>query len=207
MQNVEAQKGDAVQAKAYFDGKEVASNIVSVKNTPPEVTRVKIMPEVFKPGDTLSIDVAGEDADGDPVEMFIEWTRNGELVCKGRCLEGPVKRGDRISVKIIPFDGERYGLPLILNREIGNMPPMLVDDRNIRFDGKTLKYQCIASDPDQDRITYSLRSAPAGMSIDPVTGQITWNVPPDFKGKASFTACANDGRGGESIHTYTVDIK
>jgi hypothetical protein len=207
MKNVAAHKGDALQAKAYFEGKEVLSDSTTINNTPPEVTKVKIMPEVFKPGDTLSIDVTGDDVDGDPVEMLIEWTRNGELVCKGRCLEGPVKRGDRISVKITPFDGEKYGTSVILNREIKNMPPMIVDDKNIGFDGKTLRYQCKASDPDQDQLAYSLRSAPPGMTIDTGTGQITWNVPPDFKGKASFTACANDGRGGEAVHTYTVDIK
>jgi hypothetical protein len=44
-------KDDAVQAKAIIDDKEILSNTVIIVNAPPELNRVKIMPEVFKPED------------------------------------------------------------------------------------------------------------------------------------------------------------
>ncbi|SPQ00578.1 hypothetical protein NBG4_280015 [Candidatus Sulfobium mesophilum] len=207
MRNVPSKKGDNVQAKAHFQGREIASNILTVKNSPPELTKVKIMPEVFKPGDTLNIEAAGDDIDGDPVELFIEWTRNGEPAGKGRSIEGPVRRGDRISVKITAFDGERYSVPVVLNREIKNMPPMIIDDKKSAYDGGVYTYYLRGSDPDGDTLTFALKSGPAGMTINPQTGVVTWKVPGDFKGKAAFVVTANDGHGGEASQTFNVEIK
>lgn len=206
MKNVPSKKGDNVQAKAYFQGKEIASSILTVKNTPPELTKVKIMPEVFKPGDTLYIEAAGDDVDGDPVELFFEWTRNGEPAGKGRSIEGPVRRGDRISVKITAFDGERYSVPVVLNREIKNMPPMIIDDKKSDYAAGVYTYYLRGSDPDGDTLTFALKSGPAGMTINPQTGVVTWKVPGDFKGKAAFVVTANDGHGGEASYTVGVDI-
>jgi len=203
---IDTKKGDAVQVKALVQGKEILSNIVRIGNTPPELSRVKIMPETFKPGDTLFIDASGSDLDGDNVTVVYEWTKNGEPAGKGRAIDSPVRRGDKISVKITPFDGEAYGQSITLNREIRNMPPTIVEDKRFNFDGKNFTCQLKAADPDGDVLNYSLKSAPPGMTINPTTGLITWNVPPDFKGKASFTACANDGQGGEAVQTFNVDI-
>ena len=46
---------------------------------------------------------------------------------------------------------------------------MIVDHKNFNFDGKIYTYQVKATDPDEDKLTYSLKSAPAGMTIDPKT--------------------------------------
>ena len=53
---------------------------------------------------------------------------------------------------------------------------MIVDHKNFNFDGSVYTYQVKATDPDEDKLTYSLKSAPAGMTIDPKTGAIQWNV-------------------------------
>ncbi|MBI5042997.1 MAG: Ig-like domain-containing protein [Nitrospirae bacterium] len=120
---------------------------------------------------------------------------------------GEVKKGDKISVKITPFDGEAHGKPVVLNREISNVPPRIADDRGFNFSGDAFTYQVKAYDADGDPLTYSLKSAPAGMTIDPKTGLVQWKVPAEFKGKASFTVGAADGKGGESSYTLTIDIK
>ncbi len=203
---IDTRKGDTVQVKAIVRSKEILSNILIIGNTPPELSRVKIMPETFKPGDTLFIDASGSDLDGDNVTVLYEWTKNGEPAGKGRAIDSPVKRGDKISIKITPFDGEAYGQSITLNREIRNMPPVIGEDKRFNFDGKNFTCQVKAADPDSDVLNYSLKSAPPGMTINPTTGLITWNVPPDFKGKASFTACANDGQGGEAVQIFNVDI-
>lgn len=31
-----------------------------------------------------------------------------------------------------------------------------------------------------------------------------WNIPPDFKGKASVTVSVTDGQGGEAIYSFEV---
>jgi len=201
----EMKKGDKVQAKATIQGKEVLSNTIQIKNSPPVISKVKILPEVFKPGDTLSVEVSGSDIDGDEVTISYEWTKNGELAGNGKRIEVLLKRGDKVDVKITPFDGEVYGHPVILHREIVNLPPMIIEDKKYNFDGKIYTYQIKATDPDGDPLTYSLKTAPPGMTID-TSGLIKWNVPPEFTGKTPITVSVTDGHGGESLQSLTLDI-
>jgi len=44
------------------------------------------------------------------------------------------------------------------------------------------------------------------MTISPTKGLIQWNVPPDFKGKATFTVSITDGHGGEALQSFTLEI-
>ena len=202
----ETQKGDKVQVKAIVQEKELLSNIIEIRNAPPEIPRVKILPEVFKPGDTLSVEVSGNDADGDEVTISYEWTKNGELAGNGKRLEAPVKRGDKIAVRITPFDGELNGSAVVLNREIKNMPPMIGEDKSFRCEGNIYTHQIKASDPDGDVLTYSLKVAPAGMTINSSTGLIQWNIPQDLNKKIPITVSVTDGNGGESSQSFTLDI-
>ncbi len=203
----ETKKGDKVQAKAIIQGKEILSNIIQIKNALPEISKVKILPEVFKPGDTMSVEVSGSDIDEDEVTISYEWTKNGEPAGNNKQIVGLLKRGDRVSVKITPFDGEAYGRSGALHREILNLPPMISEDKKFNFDGRVYTYQIKATDPDGDPLTYSLKSAPAGMTIDPSAGLIKWNVPPEFKGKTPITVSVTDGHGGESLQSLTLEIR
>ena len=181
-------------------------NAVEVKNTPPEITKIKIMPEVFKSGDTLYVDVAAADADGDEVTIQYEWTKKKEAAGRNRQIGVPIKRGDKVDIKITPYDGKDYGRSVILHREIRNLPPMIIVDKNSRFDGNLFTYQVRASDADNDALAYSLKAAPAGMTVDKSTGLLRWDVPEGFKGKASFTVSASDGHGGEAVQIFTFEV-
>jgi len=204
----EAKKGDKIQVKAIIQGKEVLSNVIQIGNSPPVVSKVRILPEVFKPGDTLSVEASGSDLDEyDNVTISCEWTKNGEPAGNTKKIEVPPKRGDKIDVKITPFDGEAYGRSVILHREIKNMPPMVVEYKEVGFDGKIYSCQVTATDADGDALTYSLKTAPPDMTIDPSTGLIKWNVPPDFKGKTPITVSVNDGHGGEALQGLNIEIK
>ncbi len=202
-----AKKGDSVQAKAVINGREIISNSVIIGNTPPELTAVKLMPEVFKPGDTLYIDAAARDFDGDQVTIACEWTKNGQSAGTGKSIGCPVKRGDRVTVKVTPFDGERYGRPVVLETDIKNMPPSIVSDKKYDFEGGVFSYRVHATDPDGDALVYSLKTAPSGMIINASTGLITWRVPAEFSGKTSFTVSAGDGNGGLAMQTFNFEIK
>jgi hypothetical protein len=200
-------KGDKIQAKTVTQGREIFSNIVEIKNAPPEVAKIRLEPEVSRLGATLSLEVEASDADGDEVTISYEWTKNGEPAGDGPRIGAPVQRGDKISVRITPFDRTDYGRPALLEREIKNLPPMIVDEKQIGFEGDVCTYKVGGTDPDGDQLKFSLKEAPEGMSIDPETGLISWIVPPEFKGKAAFTACVNDGQGGEAVQQFTIDIR
>ncbi len=203
----DAEKGATVQAKIMLQDREVASNNVQIINSPPEISRIKIMPEVFKPGDTLSVDVQGEDIDGDAISFLYEWTKNGETVGTGSSIGTPVKRGDNISVRITPYDGTDYGNPVVLNREIRNLPPMIIDHRDFSFDGMTYTYQVKATDPDGDTLAYSLESPQDGVTIDPSTGLLKWAVPKEFKGKKEVSIAVSDGNGGAAKYRVSIAIR
>ncbi|MEW6601705.1 MAG: putative Ig domain-containing protein, partial [Nitrospirota bacterium] len=175
------------------------------ENNPPKLGNVKIMPEVFRTGDRLYVDVTVSDVDGDDVTVNYEWTLNGEPAGSAREIDAEIKRGDRLSVKITPYDGELYGRTITLKREIGNTPPVIEENKSFVFDGKTYTIQIMASDPDGDDLTYSLKTAPEGMSIDSA-GLITWNVPSEFKGKAPVAVSVADGNGGQAEVNFTITI-
>jgi len=201
----QTKKGDSIQARALIKGKEILSNVVKIKNSPPEIVKIKIMPEVFKPGDTLYIEVTGRDDDGDNLSFLYEWLKNGEVVSTEKSLNVNIKRGDRIDVKVTPYDGEDYGNTVILHREIKNTPPIITSSRDCKISENYFLCKLHASDPDGDPLTYALKEAPPGMTIDN-SGLIKWDIPPDFKGRARVTVSVTDGHGGEASQSFTLEI-
>ena len=204
--STDLKKGDKLQAKAEIKGQEVFSNAVQIKNSPPAVKEVKLIPGGPKQGDALGVEVKTEDIDGDEVGLTYEWSKNGGPAGNGKYLNVPLKRGDKIKLRITPFDGEAYGRPVLLEREISNFPPVVINDNKFNFDQKVFTYQVLASDPDGDRLTYSLKSGPPGMTIDAATGFIKWNVPLDFKGPVSASVLVDDGHGGATSYDLNVTI-
>jgi hypothetical protein len=203
----ELRKGDTVQARAFIDGFQALSGHVTIVNSPPEITRAEIVPGTVKPGEPLRVAAEGKDIDGDAVTYLYEWTRNGEAAGKGISIEAPLKKGDKVAVKVTPFDGEAYGFVAFLRREIGNMPPVIVENKEFTFDGSECTYQVKATDPDADALSYSLEKAPSGMSIDKSTGLIKWPVPSDFKGEMDVLVIVSDGQGGTAQCTQKITIK
>ncbi|MDA8170022.1 MAG: putative Ig domain-containing protein [Nitrospiraceae bacterium] len=196
-----ALKGDVVQAVAKINGVEVKSGPVTVEDAPPEVRSVKLMPEVFKPGDNkLYVDAAADSG----AEIVYEWTVNGTPAGNKSRLDMPVKRNDEIKVRITACNGQDCGQPVILERKIANMPPMFSPRVEMSFNGTEYVGQANATDPDGDTLTYSLESAPRGMTIDPARGLITWKAPPGLKDDTTVTVLASDGHGGVSRFTFTI---
>ncbi len=200
-------KGDRIQAKATVQGREVLSDSIVIGNTVPELTRVKLMPEVFRSGDNLYVEAEAADPDGDPVEIRYEWTKNGEPAGSEKTIGAQLRRGDRISIRITPCDATGCGRSVVLNREIRNMPPMFSKESPYSIDGSLFTQTVRATDPDGDTLTYALKSGPEGMTINPSTGEVSWEVPAEYTGKASFTVAVTDGKGGGAVQTYNVSIR
>jgi hypothetical protein len=199
-------KGDQVQAKAMLRDRNIFSNTIVIDNAPPAISSIKIMPEVFQPGDTLRVDAAGTDPDGDKVTFTYAWIINGEPAGTEQHLKASLKRGDSFSVTVTPYDGVAYGRPIILERELRNLPPMIGEQQNVFFDGQTLTCTITANDPDGDTVSYALKDEPKGMTIGKDTGVLTYNVPAEAFGKISFTVSVTDGQGGESAKEFHLDV-
>ena len=200
-------KGSSIQARAMVDGHEILSNIVQIGNTPPELTSVKVLPEIFKPGDTLMIDAAATDVDNDTVTILYAWVKNGASAGAASRIEGTLTRGDTVKVTVTPFDGQNTGEPVQLIREIKNLPPSFEEQGHYTFSGSLYTYQVRASDPDGDRVAYSLENPERDMTIEPASGMIVWTVPEGFSGERQVAIIADDGNGGKARYSATLSVR
>jgi hypothetical protein len=148
----------------------------------------------------------GFDADGDPVQLEIAWMKNGQPAGTGNLLAAPVKRGDKVSVTVTPFDGKDRGRPATLFRGILNTPPAIEGQEQFQVTDNAVTFHVRASDADGDPLAYSIRDAPGGMSVDRKTGWVRWVTSPGTIGKVPFTVIVSDGSGGESTARFTVTV-
>ncbi|HAM51287.1 MAG TPA: hypothetical protein DCP92_11595 [Nitrospiraceae bacterium] len=186
--------------------KEEANAPETLSKDGPKVDKARFQIETVNGTDRLKVMAEGSDKNGNKVSLRFQWTKNGEPAGEGDTISG-FKRGDKISVMVTPFDDRGDGLPRNLTTEIKNTPPVIVEHQETNFDGKVWSYQVKATDADGDPLTYSLKSAPQGMTIGATTGFITWEVPPQFVGKAPVTVSVSDGHGGEATYNFDVTIK
>jgi hypothetical protein len=174
-------------------------------NNRPVILKTKLRLESANNKDVFKVIAEGYDKDGDAVTFKYEWTKNNEPAGSGDNLNG-FKRGDKISVKITPFDGKDYGAPRILTTEIKNSTPKIIEHKEVKLEGDLLTYQVKASDPDGDELSYSLVSGPKGMTIDSFTGLIKWPVKQKDSGKYEVKVKASDNHGGETDYDFTITL-
>ena len=70
--------------------------------------------------------------------------------------------------------------------------------------GDAYLYDVDANDPDQDTLTYELSSAPAGMTIDSVTGEINWLT--DSAGQFEVVVRVTDPAGASDTQSFLIDV-
>ena len=189
-----------------LQGSPRVATVVALRNSPPEIRGVQFVGGDGRPGNTLGVEMQGYDADGDPVQFEIAWQKNGQPAGTVNRLTAPVKRGDKVSVTVTPFDGKDRGKSATLSREILNTPPAIEGQEQFQVTDKAVTFHVRASDADGDPLTYSLKDAPVAMSIDRGTGWVRWVTSPGTTGKVPFTVVVSDGAGGESTARFTVTI-
>jgi hypothetical protein len=152
------------------------------------------------------VETDGYDADGDAVQFEILWRKNDQPAGTGNRLTAPVKRGEKVTVTITPFDGKERGKSATLSREVVNTPPAIEGQELFQVSDNDVTFHVRASDADGDPLMYSLKDAPAGMSIDRKTGRMRWVTSPGTTGKVPFTVIVSDGAGGETTALFTVTV-
>ncbi len=188
---------------------EDSPNIQEINN-PPKITTINVIPNTPVVGDQIRVEVQTYDREGDEVTLDYQWFKDDTLIAEGSnvlTLSNDFSRGDKIILKVTPSDGKTKGFPLEMVITISNAIPQIKDSsETFRFDGRSYSYQIKATDPDGDTLSYSLKSAPPGMTINTNTGLIQWNVPYNFKGKSPVTVSISDNHGGEVLQSFTIEI-
>ena len=211
-------KGDVLRVRVTpSDGKTEGipflSASVKILNSPPVIEEILLEPKVPYASDSLKVLVKGGDRDGDFIFYTYEWEGNGVSLPeeRGEILErGRFKKGDAVRVTVTPDDREVIGTPKKSNLvAISNSPPIIVSTPPNSVKGSTYTYQVNANDPDEDTVTFRLKSGPKGMEIDKETGLLRWNIQKEDKGSHSVEIEVSDKEGGRSLQRYVlaVDIK
>jgi RHS repeat-associated protein len=92
--------------------------------------------------------------------------------------------------------------------QLPNQPPYLTSNpvSSARI-GSPYSYQATAIDPEFEALTFSLASAPSGMSIDAVTGQVDWLPQAGDPAEPEVTVRVEDPQGGQATQTFTVRLR
>jgi len=186
-----------------------ASATVIIKNTPPVVTSVKFEPQVIYRGVDITAIPSAVDYDGDTVRFTYKWSINGEELAENAAtLSGDkLKRGDRISLAVVPYDGNGEGKPFITKSiTVPNAPPRFISTPPIEFSGEMYSYQAQAEDPDGDPLSYTLVSGLPGMNIDPKTGLVTLHITKEHAGTHQIEISVGDPQGLKASQIYSLTL-
>lgn len=162
-------RGDRVRcALMPFDGREfggiVDSATVTASNAAPTIASVLVSDSTPRTGDTLIATVSGlsdpDIADAGSLSATLEWWVNDTLVSHTDTLAaGSFTRGDTVYAVAVPWDGYNEGTPVLSAAlTVGNTPPVLTSaslSPTVVRTNDTLFANALASDVDQDPLTYS----------------------------------------------------
>ena len=197
-----------------FDGKQkgkpVRSPVAAVGNTAPQITAVTLTPRTLQPGGKLSAEVTASDLDHDRVDLIYRWFRNDAVIKDGEesslDTTGMSPR-DKVAVEVTARDSQAVGNSLRSEVvTLGNTAPTIVSTPPAPVTPDQYEYMVRAMDSDGDRLTYELDAAPAGMTIEPGSGHITWTVPPGNRGVFHVKVLAKDGQGGTAYQEFDLAL-
>lgn len=184
------------------------SALPTATNRPPVVTSIALSPNVVLPGVPVRVEVKSNDPDQDDIRFNFTWKINGQIVTEqsGEVFDtSELRKGDLITVTVIPDDGKEQGKPLDSNGIlIQNRPPEIISLPSAGISSGYFQYQVTAKDADNDPLQFSLEGGPAEMTIDP-TGLIQWAVPRGLKGKEQVRVIVSDGT-SSSFQVFNLNL-
>ncbi len=210
----DTKRGDILEVSVSAgDGRSVSTPhtiSVELRNRPPEVTAVRIVPDPKSPpGGKLRAVATATDADGDALELTYRWNVNGGTVPgDGPELETTVGHGDWVTLRVIARDGaddsEPFDLPDV---QIENAAPLIVSMPGAPGSDGVFRYQVEAEDVDKDRpFRFSLEKAPEGMTVNEQTGVVEWLPGAKQAGRHTIEIAVHDSRGASATQSFELTV-
>lgn len=195
-------KGMKVGLKCTADGVSDLFEAV-VRNSIPQVLYLRILPEVVDPETQPLASYTFYDRDSDPDRSLIRWYVN-EVYLGSVIHPDDFQAGDLISLEVVPFDGESYGMTrstrIFVTAEPNGLP--IADagqDGSVGEQDILLLDGSGSHDPDGDPLTYSwsVVSTPPGVTAVQYTLSDVESVSPTFSaevvGDYVLQLIVNDG--------------
>jgi hypothetical protein len=198
-----------VTLKDPTSGKVYKSKVVDVINSLPKIESLTLT--TIDNQDIKAV-VVTKDDDEDEVKLTYEWMCGGNVVkdAKDAVLDHTlIGQSKDVSVTVIADDGFGKSQPSVakLNASFKNAVPTITSTPSTTINNGVYTYQVTAQDEDMDSLTFSLESAPSGMSIDPKTGLVTWTLPKDVGGDYTFKVIVDDGKGGKISQSVPLVVE
>jgi len=208
-------KGDSVAVEVIpsdgkTQGQPYRTQAIAVENTSPQVTQIVLEPSEVRVGDRLQAKVEGSDADRDEIRYTFKWWRNNAPLSESEesALDTTgFSRGDRIVVQVTPHDFAGSGKARFAEQiTIANSSPKITSIPPTTINQGRYEYAVAANDPDGDPLTYTLQTAPSGMTIDKSTGRIEWRIAAETKGTHRVRLVVEDDRNGHAFQEFDLSL-
>ena len=155
-----------------------------------------------------------QDADSDPLLFGLDQAPAGMTLDPDTGLLAWTPAADQLGTHTITVtvSDDREGqdnmtFPFEVVAAAPNMPPTITSTPRTRIHlGGRYLYTVAVSDANNDPITLSLTTAPAGMTLNPATRLVEWEPTPDQLGDNTAVVRADDGRGGVTVQSYVVSV-
>jgi hypothetical protein len=194
-------KGDRVQVEVIpsagrIEGRIFKTSAVTLGNSAPEITEIRVEPTPLHRGEILKVQVFAYDPDGDQVALSYKWLRNGKEV-PGATTDildtTAFRKKDVLLVAVTASDGNASREPMAgVPMTIVNASPRITSTPSTAVNDGQYVYQVTATDPDEDAISYELKNAPPGMTIDTMTGKLIWTLTQASTGRHRVVIIAKD---------------
>jgi len=190
-----------------FDGNLTAHQnyFLTVGNIAPRITSTP--PLTARTGELYMYNVTAEDANNDPLTFSL----NSQIFGMGmNATSGQVTwtptAGGSFNVSVWVSDGKlraEQNFTIIVTQ--ANRAPRFVSKAvTAAAVGVPYQYLAKASDDDGDALGFSLVMAPPGMEVVGSNGRVSWT--PVSAGNFSVALKVSDGKGGEAIQEFTINV-
>lgn len=204
------------------DGAVYKADHVTVGNTAPDIAEIHLEPVPLYRGDALKVRVVAGDPDGDPITFTYKWLRNDKEI-PGSITDTldtkDFKKKDVLAVLVSVSDGKATREPRAARPvTIENAAPRFTSTPSIVIslippkEGQgpakegIYEYAATAVDPDEDAVTYELKQAPPGMTVDAATGKVVWKLTTENVGKHHVVLAAKDPDNGVNQQEFDLDV-
>lgn len=208
-------RGDVVTARIETSANadvlgETPLATTTILNAPPRIETVRIVRDPGAPHRVLAR-VEASDPDGDAVTTRVTWKVDGEVVDApdGHALSvADLRRGRSIVVEAIADDGtssvRKASAPFVVEDRaprlsFADAPELHTDEQGVRRAMLLVR----AEDPETGGVVLELVDAPSGVSFDPTSGHVVWEMS-DGSERFDVVVRATTSRGSTAERTITL---
>ncbi|MGH1429411.1 MAG: Ig-like domain-containing protein, partial [Arenicella sp.] len=205
---VRVSSADGAQSAASFD--------IRIESAPNQVPSINSVPSNYATVAQLyRYDVEAFDSNGDTLSYQLTSAPSGMSisVVTGEISWTPSIAQIGNNAVVVRVDDGRGAYVtqsfsvIVSEDQIPNTAPVIVSTPTSSVTaGSTYLYTVAASDTDGDTITYALRNAPSGMSINSVTGLVQWSTQSTDQGAYNVVLRATDAVGAFSEQSYVLTV-